>query len=348
VDSLISAANSYEGQKIIQLCIEGVDEDDGDQLELYFLKRLSDLRRIEQINFTGDDESNPRFLHALVGTVITGVQSLSLDGLLYFEKDIVTLATAPPALWASLEFLHIGGCNGEHGDTLSVADVVHTASPHLSRLRKLCITNSTVRAHGALLLERAASQLPKLQAFRLEKIRFEGDHAAVSLLRAVLSESLEELGLYSSHIKSAGAQMLVAAAAGLPRLRRFELSCVDAGMDGGLAIVHAALEHWPLLETLELENVPLDIRAARVLGSTSQLSHLKKLSLGFNGFQSEGVAALLGGGAAWLGTVESLDLRAIFWGVPWRELEQEGGGGACIISPACCSPGPGQRVPNTV
>jgi hypothetical protein len=80
---------------------------------------------------------------------------------------------------------------------------------------------------------------------------------------------------------------------------------------GGLDVVQAAVEHWPLLETLRLRVVPLNVRAAHVLGSASRLSRLRKLDLTGNKFGSQGLAALLGG-AAWLDTVEELDLCGTF------------------------------------
>jgi hypothetical protein len=68
-----------------------------------------------------------------------------------------------------------------------------------------------------------------------------------------------------------------------------------------------------LLETLQLTHLNLDITAAQVLGSASRLTRLKKLALAFNEIGSQGVWALLNGGAAWLATFEDLDLSETFW-----------------------------------
>jgi Ran GTPase-activating protein (RanGAP) involved in mRNA processing and transport len=77
----------------------------------------------------------------------------------------------------------------------------------------------------------------------------------------------------------------------------------------------------------------LDATAARVLGSASRLTHLKTLNLAINNIGSEGVAALLGGGVAWLSTVENLDLSGNFGrsNVP-LELEEKEAAQALIAA----------------
>jgi hypothetical protein len=112
-----------------------------------------------------------------------------------------------------------------------------------------------------------------------------------------------------------GGRALVARAmsASLPRLRHFELlgPSLISGSES-LAVAKAAIENWPLLETFGLSSIRLDsgeaLALAQALGSTSRLTRLKKLNLSRTRLGYEAVSILLGGGAAWLDTLEVLDL----------------------------------------
>jgi hypothetical protein len=326
VDSIISACMGWKDLKIVHFFIDGPPIADND-LVLDVLKRVGDLPRLRELQLFGNHEFNPRVFPALSGANLTGLQSLTLDNVLTCDDDFTTLATAPATLWASLEELEITKNYMDDGFmemTLSVADVLEAAAPHLTRLRQLSLEGCTITAHGALLLEKAAPFLSQLRRIYLLGIEFEPG-SEVPLLHAILRESLEVLSLRWADIGSEGAQALVAAAAGLPRLQDFDLT--EANIDGDeiLAIVKAAIEYWPLLESLEMRNIPMDIRVATELGNTSLLTRLRSLGLAGNNMGGQGVAALLGGGAAWLGTVDDLDLSGTFLGVDFlrRRLEKE-------------------------
>jgi hypothetical protein len=268
----------------------------------------------------------PQLLPDLAGANLTGLQSLSLNGVLRCNADVTTLVAAPPKFWATLEKLeftdngfHPGFFNFPVPDDGSpcVADVLHVAAPHMTKLRELVIKESAITTQGARLLERAVSGLREvriefaLSILRLSNVRF-GPGADASLFRAILGESLEELSLFCA-IASEGASVLVTAAAGLPRMRHFEINhpaFLENYHDESLAVVKAAIEHWPLLETLILE-AGLDGRAAQALGSTSRLTCLRKLAVGRAGFSCKEARILLNGRAAWLDTVKVLDLAGI-------------------------------------
>jgi hypothetical protein len=300
-----------------------------DDAALYFLERLTKLRSLRELGISGDEEGSPTiYFPGQLGVNLTGLRSLTLNNILHCEGNIIALVAAPTALWASLEKLDISSWRDDDDidddeeddysveDGFGVAYIIHIAAPYLKRLRELRLACGTITADGgARVLERAALLLSELRSIRLERVEF-GPGCAAFLLRAILPESLEELLLDGLNIEQDGAQALAGVAAGLPRMRHFRLWKANAGWDGGvgLAVVQAIGEHWPLLETLELYFVPLEVRGLRVLGSASRLSCLKNLSLAWIGECSEGVADLLGGGAVWLGTLEHLNLVGSFSG----------------------------------
>jgi hypothetical protein len=299
---------------------------------LQILWRLGELPHLRELEIIGYEDgfvhvpNYPRLFHVLVGANLTGLQSLVLAGVLLCDEDVITLATAPPALWASLETLQIIGGGGDT-DTFCVEGIVQAAAPHLTKLRMLEIATRIISVHGAQLLQRAAPLLSEVRTVLLGNSRYSGPNsrysgAVATLLRAAWNKSLEKLSL--SYIGSDGAHALAMAAPGLPQMRDFCLYNADAGHDAGLVIVQAAVEHWPLLERLCLINIILDARAARVLGSASRLSRLRLLCLRDNALGSEGGAALLNGGAAWLGTLERMELHGNFGhGMLPQELEEK-------------------------
>jgi hypothetical protein len=282
VDSIISAAKTWQGLETIRLKISGVDDSSGDssgdysgdcdcsvckpredgvdicnENGLYFLRRLNDLSRLRELYLVGyeDDISNLQLLSALVDLTLTGLQTLSLVDVLHCDDDIVMLTAAPPTLWASLRKLEIQhgieGGDGASSGSHCVAYLLQAAAPHLKRLRELNIQGYEICAHGAQMLERAAPFLSEVQSIQLQLITFM-PKAAAPFLRAIVSGSLEELSLEFVNIGCDGAQALAGAAAGLPRLRRLEL-IDDVGDDGTIDVVQAAFEDLPLLESLVLE-----------------------------------------------------------------------------------------------
>jgi hypothetical protein len=277
VDSLIAVAKNWEHFKSVELTMNG---NIGIGTRLDYILPLAFGRTpfcLRKLHLEGRRwEPNPRILPILFGANLTGLRSLSLRKVLLCDNDITTLAAAPPALWASLETLSIFD---ERGETLCVADVLYAAALHLTTLRELVIKEGTIRAHGARLLERVAQLLPELRSIHLFNVLFEPG-AAVPLLHAILVKSLEELVTYNVNIGNEGAQALAAAAAGLPRMRHFSLSDARTGYEEDMNVVQAAVEHWPMLETLILHYIPLDARAARVLiDAAPNLPSLTKLRL---------------------------------------------------------------------